>query len=55
MREQQYNDSCPTCERKFKELRDYPRVFIASVSAITSDEVPAEIPHWYKEDLLEYR
>lgn len=45
---------CPTCEREFKELRDYPRVFIASVSVITPDEVPAEIPNnLYREDLLE--
>lgn len=53
MREQQHKDACPTCAREFKKLRDYPRVFIASVSVITPDEVPAEIPNnWYREDLL---
>lgn len=44
---------CPTCERKFEKIGDYPRVFIASVSLITPDEVPAEVPHQYIEDLLE--
>jgi len=44
---------CPACEREFKEIQDYPKVFIASVSVVTPDDVPAEIPHWRKEDLLE--
>ena len=44
---------CPACEREFKEIQDYPKVFVASVSIRTPDDVPAEIPHWWKEDLLE--
>lgn len=43
---------CPTCEREFKKITDYPKVFIASVSVITPADVPAEITYWGKEDLL---
>ena len=43
---------CPACEREFKEIQDYPKVFVALVSVVTPDDVPAEIPHWWKEDLL---
>jgi len=45
-------DVCPTCEREFKGIQDYPSVFIVSVSLATPLDVPAEVPHWYKEDLL---
>lgn len=44
--------ACPACEREFKEINDYPKVFIASVSVVTPSDVPAEIPNWYREDLL---
>lgn len=44
---------CPACEREFKEIQDYPKVFVASVSIVTPDDVPSKIPAWYREDLLE--
>lgn len=44
---------CPACEREFKEIQDYPKVFIASISVVTPDDVPAELPDWHSEDLLE--
>lgn len=44
---------CPSCERDFKEIGDYPKVLIASVSVIKPDDVPAELPHWYQAPVFE--
>ena len=52
-RQQDLGHVCPACEREFKEIQDYPKVFVASVSVVTPDDVPAELPAWDREDLLE--
>ena len=45
-------EQCPCCERPFKELEDFPRVYVASATTIKSEDVPAELPHWWEESLL---
>lgn len=45
--------ACPSCEREFKRITDYPRVYVSSVSIATPDILPAAIPAWHREDLLE--
>ena len=46
-------DNCPTCERKFDKISDFPLVYIAGVSFLKPDEVPQGIPNWRTEELLE--
>ncbi len=48
-------DQCPTCDRRFEGIRDFPLVYVVGVSVIKPDEVPKAIPQWYEEDLLEKR
>ncbi len=46
-------NQCPTCDRKFEGIRDFPLVYVMEVSIIKPDQIPKAIPHWYTEDLLE--
>ena len=46
-------DKCPTCERKFEKIEDFPLIHINSVSILEPEKVPETIPSWYDEDLLE--
>lgn len=46
---------CPTCDRRFEEIRDFPLVYVIGVSIIKPDEIPKAISQWYEEDLLEKR
>ena len=46
-------ECCPTCERDFKTIKDYPKVYVASVSTITAEEVPTALPSWRDEKLEE--
>lgn len=46
-------DECPTCERKFEKIEDFPLIHINSISILEPEKVPESIPSWYDEDLLE--
>jgi hypothetical protein len=40
-------EQCPACERPFRAIQDFPRLYVASVTSITPEEVPAELPRWW--------
>ncbi len=46
-------DTCPSCDRRFEGIVDFPLVKLVHVSVLNTTDVPAMLSHWYQDDLLE--
>ena len=40
-------EQCPSCDRQFIRIQDFPIIYVASVSTLNPSDIPTELPHWW--------